>query len=248
MLSMNYKNYKKLYLILLIIIILISIVILIMNNKDHKKSYIKYKRKYLNLKEHVGGNKQNLWIEQNFFSDTEFTNILNYCNQLSLKNDPRSLERVTLCLNPSVHKNIYDYIYKNTKFINYINSIKDTDISAKFVPSYPIEYRKYFTGSKGMPWHKDTSLFDPDCFEIVLTLTNTSDSTFEWSENNKINKLEPKPNTLVIVRPNSVEHRVTELTRGNRTILKFIIEFVKKDEINNIKKNNFSLEFNKCPH
>ncbi len=229
-------------------IILFYIVILSMNNKDYKKSYIKYKQKYLNLKEQIGGNKQTLWIENNFFSNTEFTDILKYCNQLPLKNDPRSSERVVLCLNPSIHKIIYDYIYKNTRFINYVNSIKDTDVSAKFVPSYPIEYRKYFTGSKGMQWHKDTSLFDPDCFEVVLTLTNTSDSNFEWKENNIIKQITPHPNTLVIIRPNSVEHRVTELTLGDRTILKFIIEFVKKGEINNIKKNNFSLEFNKCPH
>ena len=233
--------------ILLIIIILFYIVILSMNEKNYKESYIKYKQKYLNLKEQIGGNQQALWIEHNFFSDTEFTNILNYCNQLSLKNDPRSLERVALCLNPSTHKKIYDYIYKNTKFINYINSIKDIDVSAKFIPSYPIEYRKYFTGSKGTPWHKDTSLFDPDCFEVVLTLTNTSDSTFEWKENNIIKQLKPTPNTLVIVRPNSVEHRVTELNQGDRTILKYIIEFVKKGEQNNIRKNNFALEFSKCP-
>ena len=98
-----------------------------------------------------------------------------------------------------------------------------------------------------MAWHIDTSLFDPDCFEIVLTLTNTSDSKFEWQENGTTSSLEPKPNTLVIVRPQSIPHSVTPINVGERTILKFIIEFINPGETDNIKKDNFSDEIENCP-
>ena len=98
-----------------------------------------------------------------------------------------------------------------------------------------------------MDWHIDTSLFEPDCFEVVLTLTNNSDSKFEWVENG-INKfISPQQNTLVIVRPQTVYHRVTKINYGERTILKFIIEFIEFGKLDNLKKNNFSLELNNCP-
>jgi hypothetical protein len=217
---------------------------------NYYEKYIKYKYKYNNLKNRInqhGGNYDSLWIRENFFSKKEFEDIVKYCHPLKLKNDPRSSNRNSLCLNPNKHKTIYDYIYQNKKFRKLIDSIKNDNLKPKYDPSYPIEYRKYFTGSDGMGWHIDTSLFDPDCFEIVLTLTNTSDSKFEWKDNGKTNSLEPNPNTLVVVRPQSVPHSVTPINVGERTILKFIIEFTYPGETDNIKKYNFSDEIEKCP-
>ena len=211
--------------------------------------YIKYKDKYNNLKKinQQGGNRDSLWVREHFFSKKEFDHIVKYCLKLKLKDDPRSQDRNSLCLNPNKHKIIYDYIYQNKKFRQLIESIKDDNLTPKYDPSYPIEYRKYFTGSNGMGWHIDTSLFEPDCFEIVLTLTNTSDSKFEWKDNDEIKSLEPMPNTLVVVRQQSIPHRVTSVNSGERTILKFIIEFVKVGETSNIKKPDYSDEIKKCP-
>lgn len=211
--------------------------------------YLKYKNKYIKLKnkEQIGGNNKNLWILDDFFSKEEFKYITNYFSKLNLKEDPRSSNRKTLCINPKKHQIIYDFIYKNKKFLKLINHIKNPNHYIKNKPSYPIEYRKYFTGSQGMTWHIDTSLFQPDCFEIVLTLTNSSDSKFEWYEGNMIKSISPKENTLVIVRPESVEHRVTPVSYGERTILKFIIEFIEKGKKDNIKKNNFDYELEVCP-
>ena len=226
--------------------IYIFILILLMSYYD---KYIKYKKKYLNrkLNNQKGGSNNDLWIEENFFSKTDFEEIINYTKKLKLKDDTRTSSRLTLCLNPKEHSKLYTIIYKNDKFINFIKSIKDKNMNIKLNPSYPIEYRKYFTGSNGMSWHIDTSLFEPDAFEVVLTLTNTSDSKFLWEENNIEKSINPKPNTIAIVRPTSVMHKVTPVTYGERTILKFIIEFVEKGKKDNVKKYMFNEELNKCP-
>ena len=216
-------------------------------SNDYQK-YIKYKTKYIKLKNSIqqnGGNS--LWIEENFFSEKEFNNILEDLRYVELKKDSRSNNRETLCLSPTKYKNIYEKIYNNNKFNAFIDSIKDKNCIIKLKPSYPIEYRKYFTGSKGMSWHKDLSMFEPNCFEIVLTLTNNSNSNFQWIENNKIKSLSPNPNTLVVVRPESIMHRVTPVNTGERTILKFIVEFVKKGMNDNLKKSELFNEINKCP-
>lgn len=216
---------------------------------NYYAKYKKYKNKYNKLKLNIqtGGNQDSIWVKEDFLKKKDFDLILDYCSQLKLKKDSRSNNRLTLCLNPNSHKELYDLIYQNENFINFIKKIKDDDHYIKFNPSYPIEYRKYFTGSEGMDWHIDTSLFEPDCFEIVLTLTNTSDSKFEYTDNGKNISLLTKPNTLVIVRPQSILHRVTPINKGERTILKFIIEFIKEGNNDNIKKGNFSNEINNCP-
>ena len=192
-------------------------------------------------------NSKSIYIIHNFFSKEDFNKIQNYCSTLNLKNDSRNKNRLTLCLDFKKHNNLYKKIYKNNTLLNFINKIKDKNHIIKSNPSFPIEYRKYFKGSNGMEWHKDTSLFDPDGFEIVLTLTNSSDSFFQYIENNKLYTIYPKPNTLVIVKPKTIYHRVTKINNGERTFLKFVVEFIEKDKNSNIKKHSFTNELNKCP-
>lgn len=189
----------------------------------------------------------NIWIIHDFFSQKEFNLIKKYCLKLNLKDDHRNNDRLSLCLGLRVHNKLYQQIYKNKTFIDFINKIKNKNHIFKSTPSFPIEYRKYFKGSNGMEWHKDTSLFIPDGFEIVLTLTNNSDSMFQYIENNRLHTIYPKPNTLVIVRPNSVPHRVTKITSGERTFLKFVIEFIEKNKTTNQKNLSYTTELNNCP-
>ena len=223
-------------------------------DKDYEYLYRKYKSKYLLAKKKLqiqngGGLKydNSLWIEENFFSEKEFEEIKEYCNNLELKEDPRSNNRLSLCLNPKQHKYLYDTIYKNKKFIKFINSIKDNDMEIKLTPTYPIEYRKYPKGSQGMPWHQDTSLFTPDAFEVVLTITNSSDSKFLWQEGGEERSVNPQANTLAVVKPTSVLHSVSSVNYGERTILKFVIEFIKKGESDNKPKSTFKIEIENCP-
>ena len=213
---------------------------------DYYKKYIKYKEKYINLKNTKGGNineysyNNNLWIYNNFFSQVDFNKIKKLCKDLKCKDDKRTNSRKTLCLKYSEHKKLYELIYNNKKFINAIKKISKQKYKTK--PSFPIEYRIYPTGSSGMRWHEDTSLFSPDCLEVVLTLSNTSDSKFEWKEYRNKKSVMPTGNTLAIVKPSSVVHKVTPVNKGTRSILKFIVEFE-----GSIPKNNYYKEINHCP-
>ena len=59
--------------------------------------YQKYKKKYLFARQRkrlnqIGGNiqKENIWIEDNFFEEKDFNKIMNYSKNLELKKDTRS--------------------------------------------------------------------------------------------------------------------------------------------------------------
>lgn len=147
---------------------------------------------------HIQNRSNNIWIINDFFSRNEFEAIQNYCSKLKLKDDPRDDNRLSLCLDSNVHNKLYQQIYKNKKFIEIINKIKNENHQIlKSIPNYPIEYRKYFEGSNGMQWHKDISLFKPDGFEIALTLTNNSDSRFEYvDQNHRLHTRHLHPNTF----------------------------------------------------
>lgn len=92
-------------------------------------------------------------------------------------------------------------------------------------PAIPSEYRVYYTGSHGMDWHRDQRvLTGSDYYECVLTVFNDSDSVFEYKDRWGMTRtIRPTANTLVMLRPEGVKHRVTPVTRGNREILKFVV-------------------------
>ena len=213
-----------------------------MNNQTNKYfyKYLKFKNKYTNFKEIMMN--QDVWIINDFFDSNKFNKIHDFSKGLldQLKSDDRINSRKTLCLHPEKYKIIYDLIYDDERFKNYINLISKNKFKNR--PSFPIELRLYPTGSKGMEWHKDTSLFKPDCFEIVLTLENTSDSKFLYSDKS----IHTNKNMLTIVKPNSILHKVTPVNKGERLILKFVVEFL-DDNNNNIKKATYYDEIKKCP-
>ena len=93
-----------------------------------------------------------------------------------------------------------------------------------------------------MDWHQDVSMFKPDCLELILTLENNSNSKFMWLNNkNEVKTINTLENMLIIVKPNTVYHKVSNVN-GNRKILKFIVQFQ-----NSKKKNTFYKQLNKCP-
>jgi hypothetical protein len=141
----------------------------------------------------------------------------------TLQADPRTKERTSVCI---TEKEINDLVYKYFK-------------NAENPPSFPIEYRKYSKGSKGMQMHKDMNLFDNhNYYEAVLTIENTSNSLFKYD--NK--EMSVPPNTLVLVKPNTVIHGVTPVTQGYRTILKFVV----CAHCNGLENNNFFNESKSC--
>ena len=149
-------------------------------------------------------------IKYNFLSKNDFEQLKVLLKEYKLLNDPRTNERKSICI---MDEKIIDLIYKYFRH-------------AENPPSYPIEYRKYDIGSQGMHMHKDIDLFDnKNYYEAVLTLENTSDSKFLYNDKS----IWLPPNTLVLVKPNTVIHGVSPVTKGYRTILKFIIKETAKD-------------------
>lgn len=163
-------------------------------------------------------------IKYNFLSKNDFNQLNILLKKYKLQKDTRINERKSVCI---MDKTIQDLIYAYFRY-------------AENPPSYPVEYRKYDTGSKGMHMHKDIDLFDnKDYYEAVLTLENTSDSRFLYNDKS----VWLPPNTLVLVKPNTIIHGVSPVTKGYRTILKFII----CSNCSGLENKNFFIEANNCP-
>ena len=86
----------------------------------------------------------------------------------------------------------------------------------------PVEYRIYPSGGS-MDWHRDVALYTEPQFEIVCTIHNSSDSRTEWKDikTGRRRAIRSEPNSVLIVQADSVVHRVTPITKGERSIVKF---------------------------
>lgn len=90
-----------------------------------------------------------------------------------------------------------------------------------------------------MEWHIDDILYNPPQIEIVLTLENNSDCCTIWRPHDKlirndsndsiddqntrkydVQSTQTTPNSALILKAGGVEHKVSPLTTGKRTILK----------------------------
>ncbi len=85
----------------------------------------------------------------------------------------------------------------------------------------PPAYREYGIDSE-MRWHRDSPLTNVPQYEVVITLSNNSDSQFLWKheKHELINRAETSANNLVIVRAGGIRHAVSPVTRGKRVIIK----------------------------
>ena len=184
-------------------------------------------------------NNTELVIIKNFYSPSQFNKIKKLVQKnKQFKNDQRVSSRKTICLFENENKQLYNHIYNNK-----LNKIIKNLTQHTMIPSdYPIEYRMYPTGSSGMQWHKDLSLYKKSYYEAVLTIENNSDQQFKYIENGQIKTIYPEANTLVLVQPKSILHKVTSISKGIRTIIKFIVLY------NDQKKNyHYYEQLNKCP-
>jgi len=124
---------------------------------------------------------------------------------------------------------------KNGAFHRIVNRIMksfDDDKEYELSEVVPLEVRRYGSVGSGMAWHKDDVLFDPCQIEIVFTLDNNSNCRTMWKENlpknqesddeqTKIYEVETEPNSAIFLQAGGVEHCVSSLKVGERTILKF---------------------------
>lgn len=112
---------------------------------------------------------------------------------------------------------------KITKLCNSEETRKKLRLPDAFKPSdTPVEYRVYPKGGQ-MDWHRDTVLYTKPQFEMVYTVDNTSDSLTQWYDpkNRTINEIQTEPNSLLIIKADDIQHRVTPVTKGQRSIIKF---------------------------
>jgi hypothetical protein len=191
------KNYS---LVVYIIILLIIIVIVY----EYNVNFFKYSYVY----------------EKNIYSEKNFNDILLLCNSINTEDmvlDPKAINRLMYEFKPG----IIESLLFNKKFIK---KIRELTGNYNLYPclDVPIEYRKYSIGSS-MNWHSDTKILkDQYQYECVLTLTNTSDSLTIMNRILYNDEISSEPNSLMIVRAHGILHKVTETTKGERTILKFV--------------------------
>lgn len=91
-----------------------------------------------------------------------------------------------------------------------------------FLSEYPLEYRTYPPGAH-MAWHRDEQLFQEPQVELVLTVSNSSDSVTEWQDaQGRLHSQWTEPNSLLLVRAGGAMHRVLPIKRGKRSIVKVV--------------------------
>lgn len=164
-----------------------------------------------------------------FFPKHHFNEIATYCKKLDskLQPDERLPSRTTYVCDSKRDYALYHMVYSTYLFKQLKQIIGENMIIAS---EFPIEYRKYALGSSGMEWHQDKALYDQPYYECVLTIGNTSDSLFEYNVDDEINSVSTHPNSLVLVKPSTIYHRVTKVTQGERTIIKFVCLLNEKNE------------------
>jgi len=179
-----------------------------------------YNRSRLKFKKLTKKFKKNNYIiyKKNILPKKLFQKIVNITNDYKneLKTDNFTKSRYGLHI-PKKSK-IYSIIYSK-KFKSMIEKIVNTKLEYS---DFPIEYRLYPENSDGMPWHSDLKLYTKPQYELVFTIMNNSDSKTVWKKDNKQKDICTEPNSLIIVRANAAEHKVTPLYNGERSILKFI--------------------------
>tara|TARA_B110000483_G_C18133387_1_gene518540 strand:+ start:443 stop:1030 length:588 start_codon:yes stop_codon:yes gene_type:complete len=160
-----------------------------------------------------------VFYSTNFFEKFVHEKIKKDClefnSQLVDEDLPNNVKRKRFYIDPThdIHKLLdSDEVKNKLGFSGYELSV-----------DVPVEYRVYGMGGH-MNWHSDTQLYDPEQYELIYTIDNTSDTTFNWKQpiTGKIQSLEPKPNSILYVRANGAPHMVSEITDGFRYILKFV--------------------------
>ena len=160
-----------------------------------------------------------IYYSTNFFEKFVHEKIKKDClefnSQLVDEDLPNNVKRKRFYIDPThdIHKLLdSDEVKTKLGFNGYELSV-----------DVPVEYRVYGMGGH-MNWHSDTQLYDPEQYELIYTIDNTSDTTFNWKQpiTGKIQSLEPTPNSILYVRANGAPHMVSEITDGFRYILKFV--------------------------
>jgi len=155
---------------------------------------------------------------EDFFPEEVYLQIRNECLKLKkkLKEEKNSIAvgRIGTTLSED---------HPISQICNSNMTIQKLKLPPNVIPSdTPVEYRLYPKGGQ-MDWHKDTVLYTKPQYEMVYTVNNTSDSKTLWydSKSGQVNSVSTKPNSMIVVKADDIQHAVSEVTTGERGILKF---------------------------
>jgi hypothetical protein len=165
-----------------------------------------------------------LYIPQ-FLSASDHRHLLDELSGVPLadESNPMAPGRLRTFIPPGT---MAHHVFTSPQLTEYFSRVFSTRLEPAALPAphrrtIPIEYRKYEVGGGGMKWHRDVSLIGRQ-YECVYTLTNTSDSyTMRRDMFGREHAVWAEPNSLIVVRAQGVEHGVTPVTTGERTIVKF---------------------------
>jgi len=154
-----------------------------------------------------------------------------YIEKFLTNNDLIQINKELKKYNQKLENSLEDYnnVYRYNTPINsikirnilesYTNKIRENTNNKKIylANNFPIEYRKYTQGSF-MKKHRDELIYKKPQYECILTLSNSTDSYIILGDK----KIKSKPNSLIIVKAQGIEHEVTQVNQGERYFLKFI--------------------------
>lgn len=157
---------------------------------------------------------------RNFFSQRDYEMLLDECDLLrvDLGTERRACARQRLgMMVPPDH--LVHRAFMNRRVGERLSGL----VNQKLLPAdVPVEYRIYPVGSC-MDWHQDVALYTEPQYELVFTLSNTSDSQTQWQDDcGRRRGGWTEPNSIIMVRAESVVHRVTSINSGERGIIKFV--------------------------
>lgn len=157
---------------------------------------------------------------RNFFSPHDYELIREECallrNEVGSERRACARQRLGVMINEShlVHR-----AFMNQNVAHRLGQLTGQVLQPADVP---VEYRIYPQGSC-MDWHQDVALYTTPQYELVFTLENTSDSQTQWRDaDGRRRGGWTEPNSVIMVRAENVVHRVTPITTGERSIVKFV--------------------------
>jgi len=157
---------------------------------------------------------------RNFFSPRDYQLLLDECEMLrkdiGAERRACARQRLGTMVAPDhlVHR-----AFMNQRVAERISGLVGQSV---FPADVPVEYRVY-PGGSSMEWHQDVALYTEPQYELVFTLENTSDSQTQWQDGDGHRRGGwTEPNSIIMVKAESVVHRVTPINTGERSIVKFV--------------------------
>ncbi|CAD7952241.1 unnamed protein product [Amoebophrya sp. A120] len=211
-------------------------------NPKHLKLLPEYKKQFVD--------NYDLVIAEDFFDEETFAKIEQESHRLwqASEMEPNcnldGRDRLGgYVLDDLDYKNtFYQLIYRNPSLQYWVSYIYGKRMWAS---DFPLELREYGDGSNGMRCHRDLALYADDSIDAEFAFTVASNSpshVVSFTDRAGVeHKINPKPNTLLMVRPNASLHCASGVDPGtSRQMMKWIFtgSYKKHENFEMYAKNN----------